>query len=109
MFELDEGFNICLYGYGSKLAITQQFSAYIYEQLLRREPYTGTKKTPKLVVVNAYTAGTTIKDILMTVASAVVPVSLKIPNPAIRLARLHLRILVPEPPQTANPYHFEFD
>ncbi|KAF1935810.1 ORC2-domain-containing protein [Clathrospora elynae] len=80
MFELDEGFNICLYGYGSKRVITERFTAHLYRHLLESAPYQGTKKTPKIVVINGYSAGTTMKDVLMTIASAMVPAGLKMPN-----------------------------
>ena len=80
IFELHEGFNICLYGYGSKRAITERFTARLYDYLLERAPYKGTKKTPKIAVINGYTAGTTIKDILTTVASALIPANVKMPN-----------------------------
>ncbi len=103
IFELDEGFNICLYGYGSKLAITQKFTAYLYEQLLQREPYTGTKKTPKIVVVNAYTAGTTIKDILSMIASAAIPSNIKTPNQPSVLLDFILDYLSQNPPKHSIP------
>jgi origin recognition complex subunit 2 len=80
IFELEEGFNICLYGYGSKRAITGEFTARIYQHLLAQAPYKGTKKTPKIVVINGYAPGVTLKDVLTTIASAVIPKSGKLPN-----------------------------
>ncbi|KAF1851225.1 ORC2-domain-containing protein [Cucurbitaria berberidis CBS 394.84] len=80
IFELDEGFNICLYGYGSKRTITEDLTARLYHHLLEQVPYTATKKTPRIVVINGYSAGTTIKDILTTIASAAVPTNVKMPN-----------------------------
>lgn len=80
IFELEQGFNICLYGYGSKRAITSDFMARMYQRLSDQAPYKGTKKTPKIVVVNGYTPNVTLKDILTTIADAAVPKSGKLPN-----------------------------
>ncbi|KAJ4302809.1 Origin recognition complex subunit 2 [Kalmusia sp. IMI 367209] len=80
MFELGEGFNICLYGYGSKRPITDEFMARMYRHLLGQAPYKGTKKLPKLVVINGYAPGITLKDILVTVASAAILNTAKLPN-----------------------------
>lgn len=86
VFELDEGFNICLYGYGSKRAVTEKFAAHFYHHLLDSAPYKGSKKTPRIAVINAYAAGTTMKELLTTVASTLVPASTKLPNqPAVLL------------------------
>lgn len=80
MFELEEGFNVCLYGYGSKRSITDNFAAHLYNNLLRMTPYKETKKMPRIAVVNGYVAGTTLKDILITIASIAVPATTKLPN-----------------------------
>ncbi|KAF2176298.1 ORC2-domain-containing protein [Zopfia rhizophila CBS 207.26] len=80
IFEVEEGFNICLYGYGSKRPITEKFTARLYEHMLDQAPYKGSKKTPKIAVINGYTPGTTMKDILTTVASTVLPSHTKMPN-----------------------------
>lgn len=103
MFELDEGFNICLYGYGSKRTITERFTAHLYRQLSERILYKGTKKTPKIVVVNGYTAGTTIKDILVTVASTAVPANIKLPNQPSSLLEFLLEYLTNHPPAHPIP------
>jgi origin recognition complex subunit 2 len=80
IFELEEGFNLCLYGYGSKRPITEAFTARLYHHLLDRRPQKGSKQTPKVVVVNGYSAGTTIKDVLNTIASTIIPTNIKLPN-----------------------------
>ncbi|KAF2679540.1 origin recognition complex subunit 2 [Lentithecium fluviatile CBS 122367] len=80
IFELEEGFNICLYGYGSKRPITEKFTARLYHHLLEQSSEKGSKKTPKIVVINGYTSGTTVKDILTTIASTVIPTNTKLPN-----------------------------
>ncbi|KAF2128668.1 ORC2-domain-containing protein [Dothidotthia symphoricarpi CBS 119687] len=103
MFELDEGFNICLYGYGSKRTITERFTAHLYRQMSERTPYKGTKKTPRIVVVNGYTAGITIKDVLTTIASTVVPANTKMPNQPSSLLEFLLEHLTSNPPAHPVP------
>lgn len=103
IFELEQGFNICLYGYGSKRIITERFTAHLYHSLLDRAPYEGTKKTPKIVVINGYVAGTTIKELLTTVASAVVPANLKLPNQPTVLLDFILEHLTSNPPSHPVP------
>lgn len=70
MFELDEGFNICLYGYGSKRNMAMDFASHIHRQA---------EKAPRIVVVNGYTPGLSIRDILVTLASVVLPKDVKLP------------------------------
>ncbi|USP78562.1 hypothetical protein yc1106_05836 [Curvularia clavata] len=103
IFELEEGFNICLYGYGSKRIITERFTAHLYHSLLDRVPYKGTKKTPKIVVINGYAPGTTIKELLVTIASAVVPTTLKLPNQPALLLDFILDYLTNSPPSHPVP------
>jgi origin recognition complex subunit 2 len=103
IFELEQGFNICLYGYGSKRVITERFTAHLYHSLLDRAPYKGTKKTPKIVVVNGYAAGTTLKEVLVTIASAIVPANLKLPNQPAVLLDFILEHLTNNPPSHPVP------
>jgi origin recognition complex subunit 2 len=103
IFEFEEGFNICLYGYGSKRVITQQFTHRLYAHLLEREAYRGTKKKPKIVVVNGYAAGTTIKDVLTTIALAIVPPNTRMPNQPASLLDALLEYLSNNPPSHAIP------
>lgn len=98
IFELQEGFNICLYGYGSKRAITSEFTAQMYQHLSNQAPYKGTKKTPKIVVINGYTPGVTPKDVLTTIASAVISKSGKLPNQTSSLLTYILDHLVRDSP-----------
>ncbi|KAK4539802.1 hypothetical protein LTR36_010336 [Oleoguttula mirabilis] len=70
IFELEEGFNICLYGYGSKRELVMEFAEHIYQQA---------EKAPKIVVVNGYTPGLTMRDVLGTLASVVLPKTAKLP------------------------------
>ena len=60
--ELADGFNICLYGYGSKKALTHDFAEWLYQ---RSEP------RPKIVVVNGYIPKMNIRSVLSIIASAV--------------------------------------
>jgi origin recognition complex subunit 2 len=103
IFELREGFNICLYGYGSKRAITENFTAHLYNHLLELAPYKGSKKVPKIVVVNGYSTGTTMKDIMMTVASTIIPSSAKLPNQPAVLLDLIIDHLSSNPPTWPIP------
>ncbi|KAL1860142.1 Origin recognition complex subunit 2 [Paecilomyces lecythidis] len=61
-FELHEGFNICLYGYGSKRGLTQQFADWHYKQ---------SPSPPTIVVVNGYTSGISVRSIFATIVGAV--------------------------------------
>jgi origin recognition complex subunit 2 len=101
ILELEEGFNICLYGYGSKRTITEKFTHRLYFHLLEQEPYKGTKNKPKIVVINGYSSGITIKDVLTTIASTVVPTNVKMPNQLASLLDALLEYLTSHPP--ANP------
>ncbi|EEP79347.1 conserved hypothetical protein [Uncinocarpus reesii 1704] len=60
-FELSEGFNICLYGYGSKRNLLQRFADWLYMWY----------SDPPIVIVNGYTANITLRSILATIVSAV--------------------------------------
>lgn len=69
-FELEQGFNLCLYGYGSKRDLAMSFAEHVYQHA---------DKPPKILIVNAYTPGLTIRDVLTTVASQMLPKSIKLP------------------------------
>jgi origin recognition complex subunit 2 len=70
MFELEQGFNICLYGYGSKRDLAMSFAEHMHSQA---------EKTPKILIINSYTPGLTIRDILATVAGQMLPKNIKLP------------------------------
>lgn len=103
IFELEEGFNICLYGYGSKRAITERFTAQLYQHLSEKPPYKGTKKTPKIIVINGYAAGTTLKEVFTTIASTILPPNSKLPNQPAILLDLLLDHLSSSPPPHPIP------
>ncbi|KAJ5573890.1 uncharacterized protein N7459_008317 [Penicillium hispanicum] len=63
-FEFEEGFNICLFGYGSKRKLVHQFADWIYHR-------SGSANPPAIVIVNGYTPGISIRSIFATIASAV--------------------------------------
>jgi len=103
IFELEEGFNICLYGYGSKRTITEKFTQRLYTHLSEQAAYKGTKKNPKLVVINGYSAGITVKDVLTTIASACIPASVKMPNQISSLLDFIIEYLTTNPPTHPVP------
>ena len=88
IFELEEGFNICLYGYGSKRELAMDFAEHMYIQA---------EKPPKIVVVNGYTPGLTVRDILTTVASVAIPKNIKLPAQPGALVDLILGALSDKP------------
>ncbi|KAJ5524678.1 hypothetical protein N7494_011328 [Penicillium frequentans] len=61
-FEFEEGFNICLFGYGSKRKLVQQFADWLYHH--------SASKNPPIVIVNGYTPGISIRSIFAMIASA---------------------------------------
>lgn len=69
MFEMSQGFSICLYGFGSKRAVLQNFARKVHARG-RRE---------RIVMVNGYAPTTTMREILTTLAVAVDP-SRRIPT-----------------------------
>ncbi|KAF2630479.1 ORC2-domain-containing protein [Macroventuria anomochaeta] len=103
IFELEEGFNVCLYGYGSKRAITRKFATHLYQHLSGAPPYKGSKKTPKIAVINGYAAGTTLKELLTTIASIAVPPTTKLPNQPAVLLDFVLEYLSSSPPPHPIP------
>ena len=103
IFELEEGFNICLYGYGSKRNITDKFAAHLYQHLAGMTTYKGSKKTPKIAVVNGYAAGTTLKELLTTIASIAVSANTKLPNQPAVLLDFLLEHLSSSPPPHPIP------
>jgi origin recognition complex subunit 2 len=63
-FELSQDFNICVYGWGSKRKLLAAFAEHIYNSQSDHE-------SNRIVVVNGYVHNTTIRDILNTLASAI--------------------------------------
>lgn len=69
-WELEQGFNICLYGYGSKRQLLTAYATYLHEKL---------DTPPKTIVVNGYAPGITIRDVFSIVASTLLPSHLQLP------------------------------
>lgn len=69
-FEVEEGFNLCLYGFGSKRGILTDFATHLY---LTKEP------KPKIIVLNGYDPDVSLKDLLNTIAAEVLPRNTKMP------------------------------
>lgn len=90
MYELDQGFNICLYGYGSKRELASDFAEYMYAQ---------SEKPPKIVVVNGYSPGLTIRDALTMLATITLPKTTKLPAQPQALLELIIATLSAKPPQ----------
>lgn len=65
-FEAMHGFNLCLYGYGSKRALLRKFAKHLYSKEAHKE-------RSKTVIVNGYTDTTTIREVLSVIGSAVSP------------------------------------
>jgi origin recognition complex subunit 2 len=61
-FELSEDFNICLYGYGSKRRLVQQYAEWLYQ---------NTSPSPTIVIVNGYTPNLSIRTIFATIVTAI--------------------------------------
>ena len=61
-FELSEGFNICLYGWGSKRQLVNKFAEWLHP---KHNP------PPKIVMVNGYTPKLNIRTVLNTLRKAV--------------------------------------
>lgn len=86
IFELAEGFAICLYGFGSKRSLMLRFAKELHARGY------GTKSS-KIVIVNGYAPTTTIREILTTVALAVDPsrrIPMTSPTATLRAILSHL-------------------
>lgn len=62
-FEFHEGFNICLYGYGSKRKLLENFADWHYAK--------DTENPSPIVVVNGHTPNVSIRSIFATIVTAV--------------------------------------
>lgn len=72
-FELSEGFNICLYGYGSKQQLTEAFAAYLHRMIPSKE----SPRPPKILIINGFNPGITMKEILQSIATNLLPYDTK--------------------------------
>ena len=62
-FEMAEGFNVCVYGWGSKRTLLMEYAKWLCAQA-------DEAAHPTVVVVNGYVSTLTIRDIFNTIASA---------------------------------------
>lgn len=62
-FEFEQGYNICLYGYGSKRPLLQNFAEWLYQK--------DSSTPPSIVVVNGHTPNISIRSIFATIVTAV--------------------------------------
>ncbi|KKK22814.1 putative origin recognition complex subunit 2 [Aspergillus ochraceoroseus] len=62
-FEFDQGFSICLYGYGSKRRLTQHFADWLYQKY--------NSNPPSVVIVNGHTPNVSIRSIFATIVTAI--------------------------------------
>ncbi|KAE8321772.1 origin recognition complex subunit 2-domain-containing protein [Aspergillus sergii] len=62
-FEFEQGYNICLYGYGSKRPLLQNFAEWLYQK--------NSSAPPSIVVVNGHTPNISIRSIFATIVTAV--------------------------------------
>ena len=62
-FEFDQNFNICLYGYGAKRKLIQQFADWLY--------HAHSSSPPSIVIVNGHTPNISIRSIFATIVTAV--------------------------------------
>ncbi|KAF4963278.1 hypothetical protein FSARC_8680 [Fusarium sarcochroum] len=65
-FELSQGFNLCLYGYGSKRRLLQKLAGHLYTRSRK-------DKGDKIVIINGYAHNTTMREVLSTISTAIDP------------------------------------
>ncbi|KAL9062479.1 MAG: hypothetical protein Q9157_008883, partial [Trypethelium eluteriae] len=99
-FELSEGFNLCLHGWGSKQNLALDFARH-----LQQNPPTATSDPQKIIVINGYNASLTLRDILQTIASTLPTLSrTKLPSqPQALLSLLVAHLSSPRPPPSPRP------
>jgi origin recognition complex subunit 2 len=64
-FELEEGYGLCLYGYGSKRSLVTQFAEWLYKRCT-----SDSTSAPQIVILNGYVPKLNIRSILNTIAAA---------------------------------------
>ncbi|KAG6031808.1 hypothetical protein E4U40_006788 [Claviceps sp. LM458 group G5] len=81
VFELSQGYSICLYGFGSKRNLLQKFARYLSQSHGASNHDTPLSRC-KTIIVNGYTHTTTLREILTCISTAVDP-SLKPPSSSV--------------------------
>lgn len=92
-FEFDQGFNICLYGYGSKRKLLQFFADWLYQR--------HSSASPSIVIVNGHTPNISIRSIFATIATAVLGADLpsKLGSQPVEVLELLQSVLKSRPSQ----------
>ncbi|POS79418.1 origin recognition complex subunit 2 [Diaporthe helianthi] len=67
-FELAEGFNLCLYGYGSKRPLLHRFAKHLHSKTT-----SSSQPAHKIVILNGYVRTISVREVLSTISSAVDP------------------------------------
>ncbi|KAL4792339.1 origin recognition complex subunit 2-domain-containing protein [Aspergillus venezuelensis] len=62
-FEFSQGFNICLYGYGSKRRLTHSFADWLYRK--------HSSSPPSVVIVNGHSPNISIRSIFAMIVTAI--------------------------------------
>lgn len=75
MFELSQGFSLCLYGFGSKRRLMRKFATHLHS----RSRDSDKPDSCRIVMVNGYAHTTTLREILSCIGSAIDPTQ-KIPS-----------------------------
>ncbi|KZF19183.1 ORC2-domain-containing protein [Xylona heveae TC161] len=66
LFELNEGFNLCLYGWGSKRRLATKFASYIYHSQTEK---ISSQESPKIIIINGYAPNLSPRDFLSTISN----------------------------------------
>ena len=68
-FELHEGFNICLYGWGSKRELVNRYATWLHSTLTSQ----GHDASRRIIIINGYVSTLTTRDILSTINTTIHP------------------------------------
>ena len=69
-FEMNEGFSLCLYGWGSKRKLLLEFAEWLDDVQASETLDAASNEHGKIVVLNGYVSSVSIKSFLITVATA---------------------------------------
>ncbi|KAG5987554.1 hypothetical protein E4U43_005024 [Claviceps pusilla] len=80
IFELSQGYSLCLYGFGSKRNLLQKFAKHLQQQqqqhgaaVAHQTDNDSPLSRRKTIIVNGYTHTTTLREILTCISAAVNP------------------------------------
>ena len=69
-FEMNESFNLCLYGWGSKRKLLLEFAEWLHDVQASEALNAASNEHGKIVVLNGYVSSVSIKSFLITIAAA---------------------------------------